>query len=60
MKTTNEAYELLQEKLAQIETAANEGLCKEGSRKSCMEIKSLVFETRQVLNENFYISGNEA
>ncbi|UTC62566.1 hypothetical protein E4O05_01230 [Treponema sp. OMZ 787] len=60
MKTTNEAYELLQEKLSQIETAANEGLYKEDPCKSCMEIKSLVFETRQVLNENFYISGNEA
>lgn len=60
MKTTDNAYEAITDCLMQIEnTAVGGALNKKDARDCCLEIKSLVFKTRQVLNENFYISENE-
>ncbi|MEL3903744.1 MAG: hypothetical protein P1P63_01305 [Treponemataceae bacterium] len=60
MKTTNKAYEAIMERLTQIENAAVRGALDGNARDCYVEIKSLVFETRRVLNENFYIPSTEA
>ncbi|MEL5720220.1 MAG: hypothetical protein P1P59_03700 [Treponemataceae bacterium] len=54
MKVTDEAYEAISDCLAQIEEAAISGALNENARNRCLEIKSLVFQTRQVLKKNFY------
>lgn len=53
MKTTNEAYSLIDEKLTRIEQSAVSGVLDGDARRACLDIKTLVYETRQVLRDNF-------
>lgn len=59
MKTTDKAYEAINDCLTQIEQAAISGVLEGNAHQRCLEIKSLVYQTRQVLNKSFYITRDD-
>lgn len=57
MKTTKNAYALLNTKISAIERAANFGIQngKAEECKSCLHIKNLTHELRQIMRANFFV-----
>lgn len=55
MKVTNNAYELLWEKLNEIEQTANAGVLDNTSRECCLAVKGLVVDARQIMKNEFYV-----
>lgn len=59
MKTTNDAYQTIMERLMQIENVAVSGVLNGNSRDCCLKIKNLVYETRQDVRQSFLISNEK-
>lgn len=59
MKITKQAYELLWNKLAEIEEAAISGALENTSEKKCLEIKGLVCDARQIIKNEFIVTPND-
>ncbi len=59
IKTSKNCYGLLQDKLTDIERAATDGILNGNTEQSCLEIKTLVLEAMQTINENFYVADDD-
>ncbi|WP_428769335.1 hypothetical protein V1L52_10160 [Treponema sp. HNW] len=59
MKVSDNAYSLLEEKLQRIENTAVDGILQKDARDCCMEIRNLVFETRQIIKNEFYLEHKD-
>ncbi|EMB46682.1 MULTISPECIES: hypothetical protein [Treponema] len=59
MKVNEKAYELLMDKLLQIENTASCGIIEDQGTESCLVIRSLVFDIRKIINDNFYVAGDD-
>lgn len=59
MTVSNNAYSLLEEKLQQIENAAMDGILQTDACKCCLHIRTLVFEARQIVKNEFYVAGGD-
>lgn len=59
MKVTEKAYELLMNKLLQIENTASSGIIEGQGYEACLDIRRLVFDMRKIINENFYVPAGD-
>lgn len=59
MKVSKEAYVLLEEKLSEMESKACEGIMQGNARENCMSIRGLVFDMRQIINNEFYLDDTD-
>lgn len=59
IKTSKNSYELLQEKLAEIERVAVSGILNGNAEDRLRDVRNLVFETRQCINQSFYVVGDD-
>lgn len=59
MKTTKNAYELLHAYLTEIEKAAISGILNGNAEDRLRDVRNLVFETRQCINQSFYVAGDD-
>ncbi len=59
MEVTKEAYSLLEAKLEEIEQVVNNGLINNNERLACLNVKNLVHEACQIMDENFIVDGND-
>lgn len=59
IKTTKNSYELLQEKLTEIEKTAISGILNGNAEDRLRDVRNLVFETRQCINQSFYVAADD-
>lgn len=59
IKASKNCYELLKGKLTDIEKTATAGILDGKAEQSCLEIKTLVLEAMQTINENFYVADDD-
>lgn len=59
MEVTENTYELLVDKLLQIENTASCGIVEGHGNEACLAIRTLVFDMRQILVNEFYPGGDE-
>jgi|GEM_PF-1303182 hypothetical protein len=59
IKTTKNSYELLQGKLTEIEKIAISGILNGNAEDRLRDVRNLVFETRQCINQSFYVAGDD-
>lgn len=59
IKTTKNSYELLQGKLTEIEKTAISGILNGNAEDRLRDVRNLVFETRQCINQSFYIAWDD-
>ncbi len=59
MEVTNQTYSLIKAKLDEMEQAIIQGFNQGTEPKACLEVRTLVFEINQILNQNFIVGGND-
>ncbi|MFC2599679.1 MAG: hypothetical protein ACFNX1_00685 [Treponema lecithinolyticum] len=59
MTVSNNAYSLLADKLQQIENTAMDGGLYVDSRECCLAIRALVYQARQIMQNEFYVAASD-
>lgn len=59
MKVSKGAYALLDEKLSEMESRACDGILNGNARDVCMTMRGLVFDLRQIINNEFYLDDTD-
>jgi len=59
MTVSDNAYSLLEDKLQQIENTAMDGGLYVDSRECCLAIRALVYQARQIMQNEFYVAAGD-
>ncbi len=60
MNVTDNAYSLIDEKLDEMEQCLNTGIFSGKTKNACLEIRSLLYDMRQIVATNFLVGGDDS